>query len=161
MRGPMRFSAVGLRVTNLERSLRFYTRVLGLREVRRGDTRGWGGGVWVLLRDPKSRRVVELNWYPKGSLFHTSYRAGDALDHLDFDLGPVPQTALERAYRRLLAGGGRPTGYRPSTTAGWMASVRDPDGIWITVGRRPTPAERAVLRKATRLHAVEPAPSNP
>jgi catechol 2,3-dioxygenase-like lactoylglutathione lyase family enzyme len=146
----MRFGAVGLRVTDLTRSLRFYTKVLGLREVRRGDTRAWGGGIWVLLRDPRSRRVVELNWYPEGSLFATPYRTGDSLDHLDFDLGAAPQAALERTYRRLLAGGGRPTGYRPSTTAGWMASVRDPDGIWITVGRRPTPAERAALRATAR-----------
>jgi catechol 2,3-dioxygenase-like lactoylglutathione lyase family enzyme len=146
----MRFGAVGLRVTDLKRSLRFYTKVLGLREVRRGDTRAWGGGVWVLLRDPRSRRVVELNWYPKGSRFGTPFRTGDALDHLDFDLGPVPRTTLERAYRRLLAGGGRPTGYRSQTTAGWMASVRDPDGIWITVGRRPTRAERARLQRTTR-----------
>jgi catechol 2,3-dioxygenase-like lactoylglutathione lyase family enzyme len=144
----MRLVAVGLRVTDLERSLRFYTKALGLREVRRGDTRGWGGGVWVLLRDPRSHRVVELNWYPKGSRFYSPYRAGDAADHLDFSLGSVPKATLERTYRRLLAGGGRPTGYEPSTTEGWMASVQDPDGIWVTVGRRPTRSERAVFRKA-------------
>jgi catechol 2,3-dioxygenase-like lactoylglutathione lyase family enzyme len=146
----MRLHTVGLRVTDLTRSLRFYTKVLGLREVRRGDTRGWGGGIWVLLQDPRSRRVVELNWYPKGSLFHRAYRTGEALDHLDFSLGSVPRSSLERTYRRLLAGGGRPTGYEPSTTGGWMASVQDPDGIWITVGRQPTRAERAGLRSATR-----------
>ena len=146
----MRLAAVGLRVTDLKRSLRFYTRILGLREVRRGDTRSWGGGIWVLLRDPRSRRMIELNWYPKGSLFYTPYRTGDALDHLDFDLGPVARTVLQRTYRRLLAGGGRPTGYHPSTTAGWMASVRDPDGMWITVGRKPTRSERAALQRATR-----------
>jgi catechol 2,3-dioxygenase-like lactoylglutathione lyase family enzyme len=146
----MRLSVVGLRVTDLDRSLRFYTKVLGLRKVRRGDTRSWGGGLWVLLRDPRSRRVVELNWYPKGSMFYTPYRAGEALDHLDFSLGSVPRATLERTYRRLLAGGGRPTGYEPSTTGGWMASVRDPDGIWVTVGREPTRAERAEIRAARR-----------
>jgi len=138
----MRFDYVGLRVTRLGRSLRFYTRALGLREVKRGDTRSWGGGIWVLLEDPKSRHKVELNWYPKGSLFAGPYRAGDAVDHLDFSLGVAPRQELERVYRRLLKQGGRPTGYEPSVTAGWMASVQDPDGIWITIGRRPTRAER-------------------
>jgi catechol 2,3-dioxygenase-like lactoylglutathione lyase family enzyme len=138
----MRFENVGLRVTQLSRSLRFYTRALGLREVRRGDTRSWGGGIWVLLEDPRSRRKVELNWYPKGSRFGRSYRAGDAVDHLDFTLGSVPRAELERVYRRLLKLGARSTGYEPSTTEGWMASVTDPDGIWITIGRRPTRAER-------------------
>jgi lactoylglutathione lyase len=133
----MRFENVGLRVTDLARSLRFYTRALGLREVRRGDTRTWGGGIWVLLEDPRSRRKVELNWYPKGSMFSGPYRAGDGVDHLDFTLGVVSRKELERVYRRLLKHGAKPTGYEPSTTAGWMASVTDPDGIWITIGRRP------------------------
>jgi len=138
----MRFEVVGLRVTDLPRSLRFYTRALGLREVRRGDTRSWGGGIWVVLEDPRSHRRVELNWYPTGSLFAGPFRAGDAVDHLDFTLGVASRAELERVYRRLLRSGARPTGYEPSTTAGWMASVKDPDGIWITIGRRPTRRER-------------------
>jgi len=139
----MRLEQPGLRVTDLDRSLRFYTRALGLRVRRRGDTRSWGGGLWVLLEDPRSRRQLELNCYPKGSLFGSSrYRAGDALDHIDFTLGVAPAAELERVYRRLLRAGAGPTKYRPETTGGWMASVTDPDGIWITVGRRPTPAER-------------------
>ncbi|MFI5413765.1 MAG: VOC family protein [Candidatus Lutacidiplasmatales archaeon] len=139
----MRFENVGLRVTHLARSVRFYTSALGLREVRRGDTRSWGGGIWVLLEDPRSRRKVELNWYPSGSTFGGRFRAGDAVDHLDFTLGVATRAELERVYRRLLKHGARATGYEPSTTEGWMASVTDPDGIWITIGRRPTRSERA------------------
>jgi len=137
----MRFQHVGLRVTQLPRSIRFYSRALGLREVRRGDTRSWGGGIWVLLEDPRTRGKVELNWYPKGSMFAGPYRSGDAVDHLDFTLGVASRAELDRAYRRLVGAGGKPTGYEPSTTGGWMASVKDPDGIWITVGRRPTRSE--------------------
>lgn len=99
----------------------------------------------MLLRDPRSGRRVELNHYPKGSRFHSTYRAGEALDHLDFTLGVASRAELERVYRRLLRLGAKPTGYHPGTTEGWMASVADPDGIWITVGRRPTPAERRRL----------------
>jgi catechol 2,3-dioxygenase-like lactoylglutathione lyase family enzyme len=143
----MRLEQVGLRVTNLERSVRFYTKALGLRIVSQGDTRSWGGGRWVQLRDPRSRRVVELNWYPKGSMFYGRYRPGDALDHLDFTIGIASQAALEREHRRLLRAGARPTKYSPATTAGWMASVTDPDGVWITVGRRPTRAERRAMAR--------------
>ena len=138
----MRFENVGLRVSDLKRSLRFYTRALGLREVRRGDTRSWGGGIWVVLEDPRSHRRVEVNWYPTGSRFAGSYRTGDAVDHPDFTLGVAPRSRLESVYRRLLRNGARPTGYEPATTEGWMASVMDPDGIWITIGRRPTRRER-------------------
>lgn len=50
----------GIRVTDLERAHRFFTRARGLREVRRGTTPH--GGIWVLLRDPGSRQHLELNW---------------------------------------------------------------------------------------------------
>jgi len=143
----VRFDQVGLRVTDLARSTRFYTRALGLRVVRRGDTRSWGGGRWVLLRDPRSRAVIELNWYPRGSLFYSRFSAGDAVDHLDFSVGAVDASALEAVWRGLLRHGARPTRWRPQTTAGWMASVRDPDGIWITVTRAPTPAERRAMKR--------------
>ncbi|MCI4326571.1 MAG: VOC family protein [Thermoplasmata archaeon] len=148
----MELLSPGIRVTQLDRSLRFYTKTLGLREVRRGDTRSWGGGIRVLLEDPKSRQRVELNWYPKGSIFHGPFRPGDALDHLDFDLGPVPVSAPERAYRRLLRGGARATRYHAATTAGWMASAIDPNGIWIVLTRRPTPKEQRAME------AVDTAP---
>ncbi len=146
----MRFEVVGLRVTNFRRSLRFYTRVLGLRVKKQGDTRSWGGGRWVRLEDPRTGRHVELNWYPRGSRFAGPYVAGDAADHLDFTLGVATAAELERLYRRLLRGGARPTDYSPRTTEGWMASVQDPDGIWITVGRRPTPTERRRLAAEAR-----------
>jgi lactoylglutathione lyase len=141
----MRLEQAGIRVTDLDRSLRFYTKALGLRVVRKGDTRSWGGGIWVLLRDPRSRRLLELNWYPKRSRFHERYVTGTALDHFDFTLGVASRADLERTYARLLRLGGRPTGYEPKTTEGWMASVQDPDGIWITIGRRPTAAERRAM----------------
>lgn len=148
MPAPLRLEVVGLRVTNLPRSLRFYTSALGLKVTARGDTRWWGGGLWVQLEDPRSHRNVELNWYPRGSRFASRYTLGEGIDHLDFTIGAAPVSALESIYRRLLRSGARPTRYKPETTAGWMASVRDPDGVWITVGRRPTPAELKAIPKA-------------
>jgi len=142
----MQFETAGIRVTQLERSVRFYTKALGFKVERRGDTRSWGGGKWVLLIDPRSRRRVELNWYPKGSLFYRRYMTGEALDHLDFSAGVMSRRRFETLYRTMLNDGGRPSGYAPSDTAGWMFSVLDPDGVWITVGRRPTAAERRATK---------------
>jgi hypothetical protein len=122
---------------------------LGLQVVRRGDTRVWGGGLWVVLRDPKSRREIELNWYPKGSIFSGPIRKGEALDHLDFTIGRASRAELERVYRELLKKGARPTKYSPERTAGWSAHVLDPDGVWIIIGRRPTAAERRADRRAS------------
>ena len=145
----MRLEQAGLRVSHLDRSLGFYTRALGLKVRQRGDTRSWGGGLWVQLTDPRSHRVIELNWYGRGSIFGGKFRVGDGLDHLDFTIGAASSTELERTYRRLLRAGARPTKYSPATTGGWMASVLDPDGFWITVGRRPTSAERRRMKSTT------------
>src|SRR3989442_784213 len=44
---------VGIRVTDLARSLEFYTKVLGLEEIDRGGDED----IYVLLRDPRSRQL--------------------------------------------------------------------------------------------------------
>jgi len=151
---------VGLRVRNLERSLDFYTRALGLRVRERGDTRSWGGGLWVRLEDPRSHRNLELHWYRRGSLFSGPFAVGCGVDPADFTIGVTPASTRERTYRRLLRMGARPTKYTPAVTGGWMASVLDPDGIWITIGRQRTVAERAsVLEEPVPSQRTRRAPS--
>lgn len=140
----------GLRVRDLGRSLRFYTKVMKLRVESRGDGRAWGAGLWVALRDPKSGGGLELNWYPKGSKYATPFTPGEALDHLGFFLGHVPRATLEREYARIVRGGARPTRITPEFSEGWTAYVTDPDGNWVELFRRPTPAEQRQLARASR-----------
>jgi lactoylglutathione lyase len=142
----------GVRVTDLERSLRFYTKALGLREVTRGDLSPYGRGIWVLLQDPASRQRLELNWYPKGSQFDVPFVVGEGLDHVGFFLGAVPAATLHRTYRRLLRQGAGPTNITPATTDGWVGYVTDPDGNWIEVFRAQTTAEK---HKAKAQSAAE------
>lgn len=142
----------GVRVTDLERSLRFYTKVLGLREVSRGDLSQYGRGTWVLLRDPASRQQLELNWYPKGSQFDVPFVTGEGLDHIGFFLGHVPAATLNRVYRFLLRRGAAPTNVTPATTDGWVGYVTDPDGNWIEVFRGETAAEK----RRTQAAATKP-----
>jgi catechol 2,3-dioxygenase-like lactoylglutathione lyase family enzyme len=135
-------------VTDLDRSLRFYTKVLGLREVSRGDLSQYGRGTWVLLRDPASRQQLELNWYPEGSQFNVPFVIGEGLDHIGFFLGPVPAATLNRMYQSLLRRGAGPTSVTPATTEGWVGYVTDPDGNWIEIFRAPTAAEKRRAKAA-------------
>lgn len=128
---------VGIRVTDLERSVRFYTELLGLKEEKRRDTSEWGGGTWVLLKDEESGAQLELNWYTPGSRFGTPYVPGEGLDHVGFVVDDV-----EAAYTDLVSKGAQPTGITPKETDGWVAYVKDPDGNWIEIFQLTPPKTR-------------------
>jgi len=118
----------GIRVQDLDRSLEFYTKIFGLREVARGDHQKYGAGIYVLLRDEKSGQKLELNWYPEGSVHATPYIPGEGLDHVAFVVEDVRAT-----YKELIAKGAKPTNIDPSTTGGRLAYVKDPDGNWVEI----------------------------
>ena len=80
---------VGIRVTNMERSIEFYTKVFDLEEIDRG---GDDEGKYVLLRDRRSGQQVELNWYAERSPFWAPYFPGEALDHFEVRVKDVPET---------------------------------------------------------------------
>ena len=115
----------GIRVTDLEKSVRFYTKAAGLKERRRGTMSH--GGVWVLLQDPRSKQRLELNWYPPGSPFATKYEPGDGLDHIGFK-----SSDPEAMAKKLLAKGAAPA-LVPTDKNGvkGIFYVKDPDGNWL------------------------------
>jgi catechol 2,3-dioxygenase-like lactoylglutathione lyase family enzyme len=78
----MPFTYTGIRVRDLKRSLPFYTKAMGLRKVSRGRMRA--GGIFVQLKDPRSRQVLELNYYPRGTKYYELFKNGSELDHLAF-----------------------------------------------------------------------------
>jgi len=113
----------GVRVRELNPSLKFYTKVLGMKVVGRGTMPH--GGKWVHLRSPGSRQTLELNWYPEGSRFFTKYEEGEELDHLAFVVDDVAK-AFEHLVER-----GAAVAVSPSDSKGTEVYVKDPDGIWI------------------------------
>ncbi|HYK93343.1 MAG TPA: VOC family protein [Thermoplasmata archaeon] len=120
----------GIRVTDLDRSLRFYTRALGLTELRRGTMDH--GGVWVLMKDRRSRQHLELNWYPPGSKYASKYSVGEGLDHLGFRVA-----RMAPAIRRLRRAGASLVDQIRDGKVVEVAYMTDPDGLWIELIRTP------------------------
>jgi lactoylglutathione lyase len=118
---------VGIRVNDLDRSLRFYVEYLGLSERKRGTMSH--GGIWVNLKDPDSEAQLELNYYPPGSAYRTSYAPGDGLDHIGFDVADARET-IERLRAR-----GVKVAVEPWLEEGryWIGFVEDPDGLWVEI----------------------------
>ncbi len=147
----MYLSYTGLRVTDLDRSLRFYTELFGLKEIIRADVSYAGGGTAVLLRDPQSGQRLELNWYPKSSAYGGTYVTGEGLDHVAFYVDDVPAML-----RKLKAYGVEQIPIdpklaepRPRTAPDWflVQYVKDPDGNWVELyqhkeARRPYDPDR-------------------
>jgi catechol 2,3-dioxygenase-like lactoylglutathione lyase family enzyme len=93
----MYLSYTGIRVTDLDRSIGFYTGLFGLEDVGSGDNSDRGGGMYVLLRDRNSGQKLELNYYPKGSPYATLYEPGEGLDHISFRVDSVAETLEQLA----------------------------------------------------------------
>lgn len=133
----------GLRVRNLDRSIRFY-RALGFRRTLRLRN---PLGEAAQLRHPVNRFTLELNFFPKGSEAWAPLRRGTELDHLGFEVDDVDATV-----KRLVRAGGKVV-REPYATGIWIegkgqfhgraAYVADPDGVWIELmGPQPPTARR-------------------
>lgn len=134
----MYLSYFGIRVTDLNRSLKFYTELLGLKEVARGDNTKLGGGTYVLLRDPRSGQKLELNWYPKGSTYSVTYSPGEGLDHLAFRVNSVAETVKQLAAKGVQAIK-IPDSLASLEGGVHVSYVQDPDGNWIELYDKPQP----------------------
>lgn len=129
----MKFLYTGIRVRDLDRAIRFYRQVMGMRVTRKGTMTH--GGRWVELQSPASHQRLELNWYPPGNKFYKTYRRGEELDHLAFRVRDAGAT-----FRELVARGARPEVEPFREERYEFAFVSDPDGIWIElIGRIPRP----------------------
>ena len=111
----------GIRVSDLERSVEFYTRVLGMSEVGRAEIDPTGGKV-VSLVSKEGGHPLELNYYPPGSAHARKYTAGEALDHLAFQVEDL-DVALREAARA-----GHPAVLDIKGTSSRWAYIEDPDG---------------------------------
>ncbi len=119
-----KFTYVGIRVTNLQRSIDFYTKVLGMSVTGQGKIKETKGAT-VGLQSEKDGFVLELNCYEEDSPYNTKYAAGEGLDHLAFKVGSLDK-ALEEA-----RAAGHPTVLELKADGGRWAYIEDPDGIWI------------------------------
>ena len=121
------FIYVGIRVKDLEESIKFYTKVLGMKltgrqriEETKGDVAGLQSG-----KSGKSEFALELNHYDEDSPYNTKYTVGEGLDHLAFkveDIDKALQLAKREGYNLL---------HEVKTKSSRWAYVKDPNGIWI------------------------------
>jgi len=120
------FKYVGIRVTNLQKSIDFYTKLLGMKVAGRSKNEQTKGEI-VALQSTEGGFILELNYYEKDSPFNTKYTAGEGLDHLAFKVDNLDK-ALEEAQKA-----GHRVILEMKSKEGRWAYIEDPDGLWIEV----------------------------
>jgi lactoylglutathione lyase len=118
------FIYTGIRVRDLEASVRFYTGVLGMKEIDR-STIAAAKGIVVNLGTEEGGHILELNYYEKGSPFDAKYTVGEGLDHLAFAVANL-DAALAEAKKA-----GHPMVQEIRAPTSRWAYIEDPDGNWI------------------------------
>jgi len=119
-----KFTYVGIRVTDLQRSIDFYTNILGMKVVGRGKVEQTKGET-VSLQSEKEGFILELNYYQKNGPYNTKYTVGEGLDHLAFKVDDLDK-ALKEARKA-----GHQTILEMKADGRRWAYIEDPDGIWI------------------------------
>jgi catechol 2,3-dioxygenase-like lactoylglutathione lyase family enzyme len=145
----------GIRVTDMERSTRFYTTLLDLVELKRAEDET---SAYVLFKDRRSGQRLELNWYSEKSPFYAPFVPGEGLDHLEVrvrDLATLlprlKERGIEPVNRRLWVNERALTGIRSdpaeavwlekdvwvTSTGHHIAYIADPDGNLICLYDHP------------------------
>ena len=124
----------GIRVKDMEESVRFYTEVLGMKLVEAVQPTPPTQGKVATLQSPESAQLLELNWYEPGTRFGLPFTNGEDLDHLAFECDDLAAAVAELELK------GVEVTVRPKEIggcAGWNeAFVKDPNGIWIELLQR-------------------------
>jgi lactoylglutathione lyase len=126
-----RFVYTGIRVKNMDESIRFYTEVFGMRVVEKREKTEPTKGEVVTLKSSNSDQLLELNFYEEDSPFYTAYMNGEDLDHLAFDVENLESSISELGEK------GVEIVVEPYRIGGWReAFVKNPNGIWIELLQR-------------------------
>lgn len=129
-----RFIYTGIRVKNMEESLKFYTDVLGMIITEPLQKTIPTNGSVVTLKSPNSEQVLELNHYEEESPFNSAYINGEDLDHIAFDVQDL-EGAVKELKRQGVEVVVEP--YAIGRSIGWKeAYIKDPNGIWIELLQR-------------------------
>ena len=118
------FTYTGIRVRDLDESLKFYTELLGMKMTGRSKIDASGGEV-AGVKSEEGGPDLELNYYPEGSKFATEYAVGEGLDHLAFRVDDL-DGALAK-----FAKAGHPAVLEMKSGSSRWAYVKDPNGIYI------------------------------
>ena len=130
------FVHTSIRTSNIERSIDFYTRLLGLTLVSRREIPQNNAEI-AFLRDPQAKgATLELTFYRNQKIFDQPDYENRVFDHLAFEIKSMSQT-IEIMRKEKVTITDEP--FKLTPTGSLIAFVEDPDGTLIELIERKTP----------------------
>ncbi len=111
-----------LNVSNLDRSIEFYTQHLGLRMTSRREIKQNNAEI-AFLTDDREGAIELTHWRDKKNLVE-----GDNFDHIAFSVNDV-STVVEQLKKQGVTIAMEPFSLQGSTSK--IAFIKDPDGNWL------------------------------
>lgn len=136
-----RFNHIGVRVTNLEKSVAFYTTYLGFRLIRTQDI-GFLKTAFITTGDGEP--IIELNQAKKLQ----PEKIGLDFGHIGIFVEDVDAVFAKLAEAGIKA---ERKPMRPGPGAPYFGFVKDPDGYKIEVMENPNPAECVTCHRTPHL----------
>jgi len=118
----MRILHTCLNVSDLDKSIKFYTENIGLRFVSRREITQNNAEI-AFLRDDKDAAIELTHWRDKATLTE-----GDNFDHIAFEVDDVKE-AIEQLRRKGVTIAMEPFSLQGSSSK--IAFIKDPDGNWL------------------------------
>ncbi|MCW4046736.1 MAG: VOC family protein [Candidatus Bathyarchaeota archaeon] len=127
------FVHASIRTSNMDRSIDFYTRLLGLALVSRREIPQNDAEI-AFLRDPKAEGcTLELTFYRRQKNFSQPAYEDRLFDHLAFEVKDMAKTIAEMRREKITI---TDEPFRLSPTGSLIAFVEDPDGTLIELIER-------------------------
>ena len=129
----MMFTHTSIRTSNMERSIDFYTRILGLKLLSRREIPRNNAEI-AFLQDPEGKAAkLELTFFRNQKKFVQAEYEDRLFDHLAFEIKNMEETiALMRREKITITD----EPFRLSPTGSLLAFVEDPDGTLIELIER-------------------------
>jgi lactoylglutathione lyase len=125
----MRILHTCLNVADLDRSIEFYTKLIGLRFVSRREVKQNNAEI-AFFQDDSGAAIELTHWRDKKSLTE-----GDNFDHIAFGVKDV-KAAVDELRTQGVAIAMEPFSLAGSTSK--IAFIKDPDGNWLELIERPS-----------------------
>jgi lactoylglutathione lyase len=126
------FVHTSIRTSNIEKSIDFYTRLLGLKVLSRNKIKATNAEIVFLQDEAKKGCMLELTYYMNQTKFAQPEYEERLFDHLGFQVADINET-LTAMRKENVNVTDEPYKFSPTTT---IAFIEDPDGTLIELIER-------------------------